>query len=454
MLSVSEISQEIETNLDFLTTSLRDIPERHRSLRAVFEYSCKLLSKEDCEVLCKLSLFRTGFTRDAATRVASATLDTLSSLIGKSFLYRSETGRYYMHDVIRSFASEKLLADGKYQETSEKFLETMLALTLEAQEQLRGSRQTEWLGLLEREFDNLRTALEWAFSPNASRERIEQGLQLVMSIIRFLQARGYVREGITWLERGLDERITVSPAIRAKALGLAGWLAIYSNDSQRARNLLGESIAIYRQMDDRSGLAKALDNLGDIAWFMGDYAESKACYDESLSMLRKIGDPCSIGLSLYSIGRLHVDYGFYHQAQANFQEALSLLKAIPDLRGVAMCTNGLGRLALFQDHLEEALHHFREAVRMNYELGHKIALAECLRELAVVAHLMEQEPRAIQLWAAATRLQKSLDIAFPPNDPINHKIPENWIELITSSSDWIKGHTLSFEHAIEYAISF
>ncbi len=451
MLSIAEIAQEIESNVDFLTTTMRDIPERHRSLRAVFENSFRLLLEEECAVLCRLSLFRGGFSREAAEQVAGASLASLTALVNKSFLFRSGVGRYELHDILRQFALEKLKNAGGFEETSDKFLDYMVSLTREAEEQLRGPQQGEWIDLLDHEMDNIRAVLEWAISPDASVVQVEKGLQLVIACIRFLQGRGYVREGISWLERGLSVNKSISPAIRAKALGYAGWMVTYLNDCQRARSLLRESITMYRQIDNKPGLAKALDNLGDIAWYIGDFAESKASYEESLALLRKLGDPGSIGLSLYSIGRLHVDNGFYPEAESYLKEGLSLLQSIPDWRGIAMCTNGLGRLALFQGDVAAARERFCQALRLNHELGHKLSIAECFRELAVIALSMDQEVRAIRLWSAATRLQESLDVTFPNNDPIYRYVPQIWFDQIVSSPDWKIGHTMPLDQAIECA---
>ncbi len=85
-LSCQEITQEIVQSLGFLTTPLRDVPERHRSMRAVFDHSWDLLSEQEQDVFRKLSVFRGGFQRDAAKQIAGASLTVLASLVDKSFL--------------------------------------------------------------------------------------------------------------------------------------------------------------------------------------------------------------------------------------------------------------------------------------------------------------------------------------------------------------------------------
>src|SRR5262249_33165015 len=100
-LSCREIAAEIEHSLDFLTTVLRNVPQRHRSLRAVFEQTWARLSQAEQAVLMQLSVFRGGCTREAAEVMAGATLAVLSSLVDKALVHRTNLGRYELHELIR-----------------------------------------------------------------------------------------------------------------------------------------------------------------------------------------------------------------------------------------------------------------------------------------------------------------------------------------------------------------
>ena len=108
LLSCQEIAHEIEANLDFLTTSMRDVPERHRSIRATINHSWKLLPDEECRILSRLSVFHGGFSRRAAEQVAGASISSLASLHSKSLVRRTESGRYDLHELLRKYALMKL----------------------------------------------------------------------------------------------------------------------------------------------------------------------------------------------------------------------------------------------------------------------------------------------------------------------------------------------------------
>src|ERR671923_649592 len=108
VLSCAEIADEIESSIDFLATSMRDVPERHRSLRATIDQSWRLLTDEQRNAFSRLSVFRRSFDRDAATAVTGGNLRLLSELVAKSLLRRSDFGRFELHELLRQYAAEQL----------------------------------------------------------------------------------------------------------------------------------------------------------------------------------------------------------------------------------------------------------------------------------------------------------------------------------------------------------
>jgi predicted ATPase/DNA-binding XRE family transcriptional regulator/Tfp pilus assembly protein PilF len=451
MFSLQEIAQEIASNRDFLTARIRNIPERHRSFRAVFAHSWKLLSDQERDVLCRLSVFRGGFLRQAAAQVAGATLPVLVSLLSKSLILRRENERYDLHALIRQCALEELQDSGYFLATCNQHLAYFVSLALDAYHGLRSAQLAEWLSRIDQEHSNIRAALEWAFMLAAPPERVEEGLRLVISIDRYWSARGHIREGINWVERGLQASEAIS-LTRAKALRVAGWLVNHGNDDQAAIALLQESVAISRQLNDELCQANALDTLGDVAWRNGDFAKARDYYAESLELYRRGGDPSRIGLSLASAGRLHVDYGSYQEAERLLTEALPLLKSASDLRGTGYCLNALGRLALMQGEVKQAATWFRQALSLNHELGYVVDISECLHELAVVEAIAGDEHSATLLWAAATAIQKRIGFTFPIDDPIHTQAPVAWLQAAPASKEWAQGESMSPDQAVDYAL--
>ncbi|RPI82165.1 MAG: helix-turn-helix domain-containing protein [Chloroflexi bacterium] len=451
VLSLNEIALEITKSLDFLSNRFRNVPERHRSIKAVFAHSWKLLSNDESGVLCRLAIFRGGFQHQAAEKVAGASLPILMSLLSKSFIQHLENGRCDLHALIRQCALEKLREAGHFEATCDQHLRYFVSLARCAQKMLRSEQQAEWFSKIEQEHNNIRAALEWAFTPGAPPDRVEEGLCLISSIDRYWAVRGHIREGVTWLERGLQfsEKMSLT---RAKALRLAGWLVNHGNDSQTAIRLLQESVVISRQLNDVVCQADALDTLGDVFWRHGDFAKARDCYAESLELYRKEGNPLSIGLSLASTGRLHVDYGYYQEAELFLNEGLAFIERTPDLRGRGYCLNALGRLALARGEMKLATERFRQALRLNYELGHMVDLSECLQELAIIKAITGDENCASLLWAAATAIQNRSGFNFPMNDTVYSQAPASWLQTASLSEEWKEGEKMSLDQAVAYAL--
>ncbi|MCA9877013.1 MAG: XRE family transcriptional regulator, partial [Thermomicrobiales bacterium] len=137
VLSCREIVTEIEAGLEFNTTTLHDLPDRHRSMRAVFDHSWQLLSVGEQEVFARCSVFRGGFTREAAANVAGASLTTLSGLIDKSLLGRDPHERYVVHELARQYAAERLAVAQAVDETRDRHLNFYMTLAETAELRLR-----------------------------------------------------------------------------------------------------------------------------------------------------------------------------------------------------------------------------------------------------------------------------------------------------------------------------
>lgn len=108
VLTCQEILHELARNLDFIAGSRRDLPERHRSMRAVFAQSWHLLSAEEQRVFMRTGVFRGGFSREAAEQIAGASLWTLASLSDKSLISLGKDQRYDLHPLVRHYAEEQL----------------------------------------------------------------------------------------------------------------------------------------------------------------------------------------------------------------------------------------------------------------------------------------------------------------------------------------------------------
>ena len=239
-MTCEQITAHMESSLDFLTTPLRNVPERHRSLRAMFEQSWQLLSADEQAVLMKLAVFRGGFDFEAAEAVARASLSILAGLADKSLIRLNPSGRYDLHELLRQFATDKLAElEELAAAVNRRHLEFYSNLADEAETHLYGPQKEAWFDRLEVEHDNLRAALTWTLRSKEA----EAGLRLAAALGFFWEHRGYPYEGSEWLEKLLSIASDVPAATRAKALRVAGSLAGGLGNDDLGRTYCEESSA-------------------------------------------------------------------------------------------------------------------------------------------------------------------------------------------------------------------
>ena len=208
LLSCQEIAVEIDRDLDFLTATWRGMPERHRTLRAVFEHSWNLLSETERTVFCRLSVFRGGFTREAAIEVSGASLSKLAGLVDKSLLHRVSSGRFDIHEVLKQYATEKLAAEPEAQvETRSRHARYFSGWLTRMYEKLKGSEQMVTLISLRTDQQNLRLAWQWL----VENHEFEQLQRILLVIVILHDMQGQRLEGqetfslLLDVLRGLDK---------------------------------------------------------------------------------------------------------------------------------------------------------------------------------------------------------------------------------------------------------
>jgi predicted ATPase len=307
-LTCDEIAQEIERGLDFLSTSTRDFPARHRSMRAVFDHSWKLLAEEEQAVLLRLSVFRGGFRREAAEQVAEATLAVLSALVTKSLIRRSSAGRYDLHELIQQFAAEQF-AERPDEQTATQTRHGRYYLTFfsQADGRLRSSAQRETLAELTAEMDNLRAAWDWAVT-HGEFASIEQTMR---TLWWFYDTRGWFHEGLDTLGRAvaaLETAIGHAPPDRTDQVALGhllatrAWFAYRLAHYEQARAMLERSMDILRPLNGPRVLVESLYFLGTVMEVTGNYARALELYLEGLEVATASDDRwytalCAINLN-------------------------------------------------------------------------------------------------------------------------------------------------------------
>ncbi len=401
VLDCGQIAREIEQGLDFLAVALRDMPERHRSMRAVFDGSWQMLSEAERRAFRRLSVFRGGFTREAAEQVAGADLPWLSALVNKSLVRRDAAGRFEMHELLTQYAGDRLAEAGEADGTRAQHLEFYIQLAEQAEPELRGRDQVLWLDRLEAERDNLWAALEWSFENDA-----QAGLRLAGALFEFW-LHNRLSEGRVWLSNALGHPSALGhTATRAKALRSLAGLRITNNTGWVASVApLQESVAIFRQLGPsaRRDLADSLAALCYVTAYLGDNEAKRALFEESEAIFRQLGPDGRSGLGnlLIAWGGDAALRGDYQAARPPLNEARAIFEGLGDRLGLSVALRWLGYVDFGLGDLAAARSRLEAALATGRELGNKQITAWALLHLADLALVENDYSSAGSLYGEA-----------------------------------------------------
>jgi predicted ATPase/DNA-binding XRE family transcriptional regulator len=379
-------------------SDLQDMPARHRTLREAITWSYHLLDEGQRVLFARLGVFAGGFTPRDADAVCNSRGDLpmlvrkgLGWLSDKSLLAVQQGGdadgsatgeaRYTMLETIRHFALERLEEAGEADNIRRLHMEYYLALVSAAELEFNGPKQPEFMELLEKEHNNLRGALAWALES----QHHERALHLSGTLGQFWNARGYLTEGRRWLEAALRNDTGRLSRARAKALLETGTLAVRQGDYEVASGYYQESLAIYRTVDDRHGIALALSKLGAVAHDRLDFESADRFYQESLTIFRETGDRVRIAGILNNLGNQELLRGNIEQAWALYNESLQMARELGSAQHAGTALLNLGRLALYhRGDYEGATTFLTESLGLSRALGSRGAVAATLYQLSRV----------------------------------------------------------------------
>jgi predicted ATPase len=459
-LSCLEIAQEIERGLDFLNAAARDIPPRHRSLRAVFDHSWHLLSEDERRILRRLVVFRGGFRREAAEQVAGATLSALSSLVAKSLLRRTEAGRYDLHELVRQYARQQLQAIGEEPAIRRQHADYFIRFAESARWELNGPDEVEWFNRLDEEHDNMREVFGWALDPQPNTEASERfaasaRLAGVMYHIWFL--RGYHAEGIERLKQLLMlPAASERTAARAQVLTVFGYLQWGQGNFAQAEAILAEAVDISRDVGDQQTCAWALNYLGRSLNDQGQYAPARIALEDSLSICRALGDGIGIANSFRELADIALAQGDDIRARQLYAETASLYK---DLRDMNQSAYPLRRLAYFTladgDGIQAAAQ-FVESLQINRQIGDPRGITASIAGLAAVALGRGKKLQAAHLFGAVEAILVAIVAPLLPTDRREYARNVAALRAQLSEADfaaaWGEGCGMTLDQAVVYAL--
>jgi predicted ATPase/DNA-binding XRE family transcriptional regulator len=439
LMSCAQIADHIQRDIAILAANVRNVPERHRSIQAVFDHSWNMLSPAEQNTLTRLSVFRGGWQAEEALSVADADLPLLRRLVDKSLVRAGANGRYDLHELIRHYASQKLSQSGFEAETRQRHFDASLALAARLDRQQFGPEALAAIARFDQEQDNTRAALGWSLDS----EQTEAALHLLDHLWFYWSRRGYYYEGGEWAIRAIHQAGERESVHVSTALSSATAFFYIQGRFGEGESLALRTVAMARRLEDPQALIAAYSTytfasvnveqalkglhegialihetgkmqeslplfyLGAASWFhsSGRYAEAEDYYRKSIALFRQMGAVDMIAEPLGRLGELALQEGRLQEAYDLMVESFAAARAAGTMSSLARGEVPLGLIQLYLGQVEAAQRSLEQAL-LFFEDGRTYERAK-------------QETRAIlsevalargDVNAAADHLQASLNI--------------------------------------------
>ena len=419
------IAHNLQDGFDALTTTLRDMPQRHRGLDIVFEMSWQTLARALQDQLARLSLFRGGFTHEAAQQITQANRTQLAALIEKSLLtHNTANGRYTLHPVIRAYAAEKRTpSDPTLQSHAHYFLTLLAAHT----EPIQKERPQDSIALFEPDIDNIRLA----WQTGLGQQQAEWLYDALTSLSTYCQLRGLAHEG----EATMKSTMNNANAWKSDGTPLATRAGL---ERARFQNRLGQyrpaihtikaTLKLAKQCEDRWAIGMGHVLWSESLWRLGEYDAAQKKLTETLDFAKTIDAPLIIGWCHHHLGVIHDIQSRYDTAHNHLEEACANWRKADYLQALSNSLNSIGLVNYHKGDLPTAQHAMEQALTICEQIEDRYLQSNLVNNLSII--LTEQS----DYEGAQYYLQLGLNLATVSGDiyvqgAIHTNIGKNYYQL-------------------------
>lgn len=447
-LTLDQIAARLDARFDLLTKGSRTALPRHQTLSALIDWSFDLLTEPQQILFRRLSIFKGGFTLEAAESVCSgegieshSVLNLLRELVSKSLVI-AQSARFRMLETILAYASHKLQGANETISLSQRHRDFFLHFAEGADQDLRGPRQIETFAMLDHEQENLRAAIQGSLDDDA-----EAALRFGAVLWWYWFVRNQFHEGVGYLRR-MVERAKDLKRTTAFVRTLNGlWFLEGFGGMHPPITLQQEALEHARALGDKKEVALALFGMGTSPGM-----EEYSYLDDSLTLWKEAGDSWGIGFVLNSLGERVRIKGDYELARAYYEESLMYRVACGDTRGIAVSSDNLGFVYIYSKEWEKSLLHFQKALRLRIALGTHSATIQALMGFAYIAAHTNRMDLALQLWAVIEEVLAGSEEKLRDNDLQQYEDLRAMIQA-ASNPETASLPRLSFEQAIDLILS-
>lgn len=448
VLSPAELHARLGRRLDLLSRGPADQPVRLQSMRATISWSYDALAPEVQSLCRQLAVFASGWTLDAAEAVCATAetpvVDGLTVLLEHHLVRRDDTGaetRFGMFETVREFGRQESV-DEDDRAIRRRHAEHFLSLAGIAEVEIAGADQATWLDRVETEHDNVRAALHWALDSAP-----DIAIDLAGTMWRFWVIRGYVTEGLDWLERCIATAGGDATRARARAnLGAGSMLeAIGDDEAAEQRYLAG--LRDWEDLGDRAGMAIAYRHLGNADIGRGRYAEATLWYERTRRLGEQLDDQGVIAGAVSNLGSVAYFEGNLDRAAECWREAANYFRASNDANRLASILNNVAELEALRGDPAAAVEAHEQVMVLRRQLRDPIGLAQTLVNLGSAVQATGDLTRARSLLEEALHRLRNLGVERDTGSCLYNLAVVARAEGRTAEAAQFAGESLSIKHA-------
>lgn len=424
------IAEAIRQGIDFLASQVQNTPPRHRSLRAAFDHSWRLLDQADAALFNRLVVFRGGFDAQAAQAVVDASPTALMRLTDKSLVQRQPDGRYSVHELLRQYGETKLKT-GERASTQADHARYYAALA--AQEQPFRESETEMAAIarLRADFDNIRAGWQWVIGqihpiggPAPAGPATDPSALAILAqsyapmLAYFLLRECRYEEGRQLLAAAEAAMVCArwdgvaapsqAQTTLAQLRSLLADLLFYLSQFTEIERLIEKALPPLRAAGQTVEVAEALARLGRAYLRMGRYDEAETVLQQSIEHYRAAGEEKRITLALNALGIVHSNQGRFAVARGYYEQCLAIFRRAGYQRGIANLLSNLGSNYGRAGDYAESLPLYQETYQIALRIGDRLTTAIALSNLGSVSRSLGRHDQALRYYEESVDLCRAI----------------------------------------------
>jgi DNA-binding SARP family transcriptional activator/predicted ATPase len=393
-MPLDEVGRAITAGADSLRSSLHNVPERHRSLRAVFNHSWAQLAGNDQHALGRLAVFRDGFSPVASLAVTAISPPQMAQLIDHALVQRLGDDRYQMHELLRQYAWEEL-DRATATAVQQKHALYYLNLVAESAEALDGDEGKQVRGQLALELGNIRLAWETA----VVQARWPEIGAALSGLAGYYIGVGRAQECLPLL----DLALTASPLapLSGRLRAAQAHLLVHTNEYAAALKTAGEAVLQAQAEGDWPAEVEAGYALAFAHAEQGNFRDGQQAAAQIIALARQRGAVRFEALLLSQLARCQRELGNTEEALAHYGQALVVARAIPNRWQEMSIESNMGSLEARRGHYNAAWSHLQRALTLAEEYEFLDEMGSIHLNLGSTAFYLGDGPAVRQHYQAA-----------------------------------------------------